>query len=66
MQVPGAGRYYLKALSLVVGKITIEGLYSAGESSEEKVLPEELINIWQSVHTPDHVMLLGRFQAFAI
>ena len=54
---------HLEALSFVVGEITIERLDGACESSEEEVFPEELIDIWQSVHTPDHVMSSGRMQA---
>ena len=54
---------YLEALSFVVGEITVERLDSACESPEEEVFPEELIDIWQSVHTPDHVMSSGHIGA---
>ena len=40
----------LKTLAFVRGKIAIECLNGSCESSEEQVLLEELVNVWQGIH----------------
>ena len=40
----------LKPLAFVCGKIAIECLNASCETSEEQVLLEELVNVWQGIH----------------
>lgn len=40
----------LKTLAFVRGNIAIEGLNGSCKTSEEQVLLEELVNVWQGIH----------------